>query len=267
MGHASGAPEEPPGEGAGAGPDDDSDSGRFLPEYETYRSWRAWSFEPFPLSERCTMGNPGVVSHDLTILDTGLPDSASMHLHRSAPSALPYLNFLRYSLRPFLNEPPPTYCSSMRSTHPPLSYEMGSNISRIWEGDATSTSIGWVDLMESRSIPVLMASVRNCPHMSHSGYIRSSSFVAMKVAKLSLSHRSFHHLMVTRLPNHWWASSCEITSATSCFVRVDDFFGSYSRRFSLNVTAPQFSMAPAAKSGTAIRSSLGSGYAMPKYDS
>src|SRR5690554_5514296 len=27
-------------------------------------------------------------------------------------------------------------------------------------------------------------------------------------AKDSLSHRSFHHFMVTRSPNHMWASSC-----------------------------------------------------------
>ena len=32
-------------------------------------------------------------------------------------------------------------------------------------------------------------------------------------AKDSLSHRSFHHFMVTRLPNHMWASSCRIVSA------------------------------------------------------
>ena len=32
-------------------------------------------------------------------------------------------------------------------------------------------------------------------------------------AKDSLSHRSFHQRMVTRLPNHMWASSCRIVSA------------------------------------------------------
>ena len=29
----------------------------------------------------------------------------------------------------------------------------------------------------------------------------------------SLSHRSFHHFIVTRLPNHMWASSWRIVSA------------------------------------------------------
>ena len=32
----------------------------------------------------------------------------------------------------------------------------------------------------------------------------------MKVAKDSFNHRSFHQVMVTRLPNHMWASSCKL---------------------------------------------------------
>ena len=89
----------------------------------------------------------------------------------------------------------------------------------------------------------------------------------MYVAKLSLSHRSFHHCIVTRLPNHWCAISCDMTSAMYCFVLVDEVFGSYSSMASRNVMAPQFSMAPAAKSGIAIRSSFGRGYFIPKYSS
>ena len=38
----------------------------------------------------------------------------------------------------------------------------------------------------------------------------------MKVAKASLSQMPFHHFMVTRSPNHMWASSWAITSATLC---------------------------------------------------
>lgn len=34
------------------------------------------------------------------------------------------------------------------------------------------------------------------------------------VAKPSFSHKWVHHSIVTRLPNHWWASSCAITIAT-----------------------------------------------------
>ena len=35
----------------------------------------------------------------------------------------------------------------------------------------------------------------------------------MNSAKDSLSHRSFHHFMVTRSPNHMCASSCRIVLA------------------------------------------------------
>ena len=50
--------------------------------------------------------------------------------------------------------------------------------------------------------------------------------------------------MVTRFPNHWWASSWPTTSATHCLTRADVFLGSTSRAVSLYVTRPQFSMAP-----------------------
>ncbi len=36
----------------------------------------------------------------------------------------------------------------------------------------------------------------------------------MKVAKASLSQMPFHHFMVTRSPNHMWAISWAMTSAT-----------------------------------------------------
>ena len=70
----------------------------------------------------------------------------------------------------------------------------------------------------------------------------------MYVAKLSLSQRSFHHLIVTRLPNHMWAISCRITSA-----RVRRWFSvGGSRKISRSecVTAATFSIAPALNSGT-----------------
>lgn len=31
---------------------------------------------------------------------------------------------------------------------------------------------------------------------------------AMKVPKPSFNHKSDHHSIDTRLPNHWWANSC-----------------------------------------------------------
>ena len=50
--------------------------------------------------------------------------------------------------------------------------------------------------------------------------------------------------IVTRLPNHWWASSCPTTRATHCLAEDDDWLGSTSKAVSLYVTNPQFSMAP-----------------------
>lgn len=39
--------------------------------------------------------------------------------------------------------------------------------------------------------------------------------------------------MVTKFPNHWWASSCPTTSATHCLEDEQEFFGSISRAVSL----------------------------------
>lgn len=84
--------------------------------------------------------------------------------------------------------------------------------------------------------------------------------------------------MVTKFPNHWWASSCPTTSATHCLEEEQEFFGSmrsavslwtqsqlerrsrlktddvehtgepaptgFSHEAHLYVTRPQFSMAP-----------------------
>ena len=81
----------------------------------------------------------------------------------------------------------------------------------------------------------------------------------MNVAKASLSQMPFHHRMVTRSPNHMWAISCEMTSATRSSSRRDARAGSTSSTASRNVTHPRFSMAPKAKSGMATRSSFSAG--------
>jgi hypothetical protein len=77
-------------------------------------------------------------------------------------------------------------------------------------------------------------------------------------AKDSLSHRSFHHFIVTRLPNHMCASSCRIVSArrsTSASVTLDR-----KTYISLMVTHPAFSMAPMLYSGVKSWSYLRKGY-------
>jgi len=42
--------------------------------------------------------------------------------------------------------------------------------------------------------------------------------------------------MVTKFPNHWWASSCPTTSATHCLDDEQEFFGSISSAVSLENT-------------------------------
>ena len=81
----------------------------------------------------------------------------------------------------------------------------------------------------------------------------------MNVANASFSHRPFHHFMVTRSPNHMWASSWLITSATRWSSGWVARSGSTSRAISRKVMQPRFSMAPNAKSGMATRSTLSPG--------
>src|SRR6202008_3569022 len=64
----------------------------------------------------------------------------------------------------------------------------------------------------------------------------------------SLSHKSSHHRMVTRSPNHMCAISCSTVSARRSYeARVTLLRKTESSR---NVTAPAFSIAPALNSGT-----------------
>ncbi|CAM5688386.1 hypothetical protein STENM223S_07662 [Streptomyces tendae] len=69
-----------------------------------------------------------------------------------------------------------------------------------------------------------------------------------KVANDSFSHRSFHHSMVTRSPNHMCASSCRIVAARTLYAASVTF--ERNTYWSRMVTAPAFSMAPALNSGT-----------------
>ena len=85
----------------------------------------------------------------------------------------------------------------------------------------------------------------------------------MNVAKASFNQMPFHQRIVTRSPNHMWASSWATTSATRICSSIVAVAGSTSRAFSRNVMQPRFSIAPAAKSGRASRSTLSLGYGMP----
>jgi hypothetical protein len=81
-------------------------------------------------------------------------------------------------------------------------------------GDTTGYSTGRVELSAS----VSNAAERDRPkstHRRHSGRKASVQVISMNVAKASLSQMPFHHFMVTRSPNHMWASSWAITSTTA----------------------------------------------------
>mmetsp|Transcript_94997 Transcript_94997/g.284755 ORF Transcript_94997/g.284755 Transcript_94997/m.284755 type:complete len:258 (+) Transcript_94997:1953-2726(+) len=104
-------------------------------------------------------------------------------------------------------------------------------------------------------------------HIRQLGKSSAQIECSIHVAKPSLSHRSSHHSIVTRLPNHWCASSWMTTSATRCSWREDALASSMSKSTSRYVTRPQFSIAPAANSGIATMSDLGSGYGTSKASS
>jgi hypothetical protein len=90
-----------------------------------------------------------------------------------------------------------------------------SNIPSASSGETTSNSIGRVLCRAS----VSSASERDTPkptHRSQSGRKASVVSISMNVAKASLSQMPFHQRMVTRSPNHMWASSWAITSTTFC---------------------------------------------------
>ena len=80
----------------------------------------------------------------------------------------------------------------------------------------------------------------------------------MNSAKDSLSHRSSHHVIVTRSPNHMWDISCMRVFARPWYwARVAPSGNRYS---SVKVTSPGFSMAPRLYSGTNACSYFPNGY-------
>lgn len=79
------------------------------------------------------------------------------------------------------------------------------------------------------------------------------------MANDSFSQRSFHHSMVTRSPNHMWASSWRMVSARPSYAASVTL--ERKTYWSRMVTAPAFSIAPALNSGTKSWSYLANGYA------
>ena len=125
-------------------------------------------------------------------------------------------------------------------------------------GGPTGYSIGRVECTLSTASAASREGAKPTQR-SHEGRKASTQSVSMKVAKASLSQMPSHQLIVTRSPNHMCASSCAITSATrSSSVRAA-FALSTRSAVSRKVMQPRFSMAPAAKSGMATRSTFSPG--------
>ncbi len=92
---------------------------------------------------------------------------------------------------------------------------------------STGRTTGWVAELASSA----MARSRPPPTMRsrQSGCRWSMALAPIQVAKLSLSQRSFHQLMVTRSPNHWCAISWAMVPATSWRSSWVESLGSISR--------------------------------------
>src|SRR5471030_45571 len=88
----------------------------------------------------------------------------------------------------------------------------------------------------------------NVVHASVHSVASAEAMADAHSANDSFSHRSFHHFMVTRSPNHMCASSCRIvTTRRSRIASVTLELKMYA---SVKVIAPAFSIAPALNSGT-----------------
>uniref|UniRef100_A0A182QGM6 USP domain-containing protein n=1 Tax=Anopheles farauti TaxID=69004 RepID=A0A182QGM6_9DIPT len=168
--------------------------------------------------------------------------------HRLSCSALPYACRRRYRLTPSRNVSSSRNRCIMRITTEPFSYEMASKICEIWFGWPIATETGWLDSSASNLKMSSAFETDSSSSECHSGWRKSTPRLATYVAKPSFSHRSVHQRIVTRLPNHWWASSCAMTDATRCLLLAVDTLGWYSSAVSRYVIKPQFSIAPDAKS-------------------
>src|SRR3954447_23084708 len=134
---------------------------------------------------------------------------------------------------------------------------MPSKLTSTSSRSRMSATIGWVDGSWSCRYAQFFSSDENVVQALVHRVDSAVASVDMYSANDSLSHRSSHHRMVTRSPNHMWASSCRIVTARRSMVAS----GTLDRNTydSRNVTAPAFSMAPALNSGTKSWSYLANG--------
>src|SRR3954464_10500455 len=106
----------------------------------------------------------------------------------------------------------PTQAASCFSTEPPLAYVMPSKLNSTSSRSLIVATIGWVDGSWSCMAARVLSTEVNVAQASVNSVTDAAAIVLVQVAKDSFSQRSFHHFMVTRLPNHMWESSCRITT-------------------------------------------------------
>src|SRR5689334_1074968 len=85
-----------------------------------------------------TSGAPAWVTNVGRIRSTGLPDALAMAFQKSSDVALAYACACRYALMPERKASAPTYCSIIRRTAAPFSYEIGSKAASISVGVLTA---------------------------------------------------------------------------------------------------------------------------------
>ncbi len=103
----------------------------------------------------------------------------------------------------------------MRSSEPPFWYVSTSNMPSQSAGASTGNSTVRVLASESVSKAALRSRL-NVVQRCQSGRNAAQQAISMKVAKASFSQMPFHHRIVTRSPNHMWATSWATTSARFC---------------------------------------------------
>ncbi len=75
-----------------------------------------------------------------------------------------------------------------------------------------SATTGWVEGSWSWRYAQVFSIALNVVHASVHSVASAVAIVDAHSANDSFSQRSFHHFMVTRSPNHMWASSCRIVT-------------------------------------------------------
>src|SRR5215475_3772823 len=126
---------------------------------------------------------------------------------------------------------------------------------------ATSAATGWVVGSWACRYPQVLRVLQNVVEVWLNRVPSALDRAALNSANDSLSHRSSHHRMVTRSPNHMCAISWAITSARNA--RSESVTAERNTNSSRNVTRPAFSIAPALNSGTNAWSYLPNGYRTP----